>query len=114
MYALFNYIFVFVDYISRLNKHRAYLQSTIKCIKSGLLDELLSRGVLSSAKVHKIKSFKHNETQSRHLVKMMSSVTNYNQHEEFLVSLWTTNQSHLASYIINDGPGENDLQLFFY
>ena len=94
-----------LDYRDRLQKHSQYLRSHLVCIKSGLLNELLTRRVLSAAQVDEIASEEDQEMGNQKLVEMMSEKMDYNQHEEFLVLLWTTNQTGLSKYIIHDGRG---------
>ena len=69
------------------------------------MKELLTRRVLSAAQVDEIASEKDQAMGNQKLVEMMSEKMDYNQHEEFLVSLWTTNQAGLSKYIIHDGRG---------
>ena len=93
-----------VDYHLRLQKHSEYLESMLQCHVSGLFKELLTRRVLSAAQVEDIKS--EDIKMNRKLIKIMIGKTDYNQYEEFLVSLWTTHQDDLARCIIHDGLGE--------
>ena len=92
-----------LDYSHRLQKHNEYLSSHLECFASGLLNELLTLKVLSAAQVEDIKSQSGEKKQNNKLVELMCEKTDYNQHEEFLVSLWTTNQAHLTRYIIKGG-----------
>ena len=94
-----------LDYRCQLQKHSEYLVSNLECLESGLLHELLTRRILSAAQVENIKSEVTQAKQNHKLVDLMIEKMDYSQYEEFLVSLWTTNQAGLSKYIISDGRG---------
>lgn len=89
-----------------MKKHDQYLQLHLDSVESGLIDDLLSRKVLSPEQLEIIELAKSEMMRNRALLDILSARSDYNNYEEFLVSLWKTNQVHLARYIIYDGSGK--------
>jgi len=85
-----------------ITKHRAFLRSMLEC-QYGLLDELESRCVLTDEQVDLIKSKVPRYEKNDILLNEISKETEVFKLNEFLLALEVTHQSHLATYIVNNG-----------
>jgi len=86
----------------RLKKHRDMLKLNLEC-GFGLLDLLHQRGVLSTTEFNEIETEHAIIMKNSLLLQMMDQKTEVRQLHEFMEALRSTNQSHLASYIMHNG-----------
>jgi len=88
--------------LASITKHKALLRSMLEC-EYGQLDELESRGVLTDEQLdlmkHKRETYKKNDI----LLREISKETDVLKLNEFLSALEDTHQSHLVTYIVNNG-----------
>jgi len=85
-----------------ITKHKALLRSMLEC-QYGLLDELYSRCVLTDEQLDLIKSKVPTYEKNDLLLREISKETKVFKLNEFLSALNATHQSHLSTYIVNNG-----------
>ena len=93
----------------RLKRHREHLLSTLEC-QYGLLDELYSRCLLSDQQLESIKRKKDMYKQNSALLQVLDEM-DMSDLNEFFSALKATCQSHLVTYIINNGRMYNTILL---
>jgi len=85
-----------------ITKHKALLRSMLEC-QYGLQDELYSRCVLTDEQVDLISCKQETYKKNDVLLLEISKETDVFKLNEFLSALEATHQSHLSSYIVNNG-----------
>ena len=89
----------FSDCRQKMNKSREFLSRRLEC-QYGLMDLLMSKGVLLDYQLDNIQELQSNRSeQNDKLIEMLCLQKGCQPYLNFLSALTQTNQSHLAKYI---------------